>query len=79
MEEVGVRFSLGPNTMDIFVQIFGWVGTLLIVGAYFLISYKKVSGDSAVYQMTNLFGALGDGTNVLYQHAWPAAALQIIQ
>jgi len=26
----------------------------------------------------NLFGAIGVGANVLYQHAWPSFTLQII-
>ena len=59
-------------------DIIGWIGTGLIVVAYFLVSNKKVSSTGAVYQFMNLFGALGVGANVLYQKAWPSVALQCI-
>jgi len=64
--------------METFIQIFGWIGTFLIVLAYFLVSYKKVDGSSKVYQAMNLFGAIGVGINVFHQQAWPAVALQIV-
>ena len=64
--------------MENIAQIVGWVGTFLIVLAYFLVSYKKVDGSNKYYQLMNLFGAIGVGTNVFYQRAWPAFALQIV-
>ncbi|MBP9821984.1 MAG: hypothetical protein KBC81_00860 [Candidatus Pacebacteria bacterium] len=63
--------------MEILIQTVGWAGTLLIVAAYFLVSYKKVSGDSNVYQAVNLIGAICVGVNVFHQQAWPALALQV--
>ncbi len=50
----------------------------MIVLAYFLVSTKKVDGQSKSYQTLNLVGAIAVGVNVLHQHAWPALALQII-
>ena len=64
--------------METLIQIAGWVGTFFIVFAYFLVSYKKVDGDSKIYQAMNLLGAIGVGVNVFHQHAWPAVALQIV-
>ena len=64
--------------MEITSQIIGWIGTFLIVLAYFLVSTKKVDGQSKSYQTLNLLGAIAVGVNVLHQHAWPALALQII-
>ena len=64
--------------MEIFSQIIGWVGTFLIVLAYFLVSNNKISAESKRYQLINLFGAIGIGFNVFYQQAWPAFTLQII-
>jgi len=57
-------------------SIFGWVGTILIAGAYWLNSTKRVESTSCVYQLMNLFGAIGVGFNVFHQAAWPAVALQ---
>lgn len=64
--------------MEILIQTVGWIGTCLIVLAYFLVSTKKVSGDSRLYQALNLFGAIGVGVNVFHQQAWPALALQVV-
>ncbi|OGY16542.1 MAG: hypothetical protein A2785_03045 [Candidatus Chisholmbacteria bacterium RIFCSPHIGHO2_01_FULL_49_18] len=64
--------------METFAQIMGWIGAFLVVLAYFLVSYKKVEGDSRIYQFMNLFGALGVGVNVFYQQAWPALAIQVV-
>lgn len=59
-------------------NIVGWIGTLLIVLAYYLVSSKKVSGDSKVYQLMNFVGALGIIVNTLVQKAWPAMTLNIV-
>ncbi len=64
--------------METLIQTVGWVGTFLIVFAYFLVSYKKVDGSSKIYQAMNLLGAIGVGINVFHQQAWPAVALQVI-
>lgn len=63
--------------MNILFQIVGWVGTFLILLAYLLISLKKMSADSKLYQLMNLLGAIGVGINVFHQQAWPALGLQI--
>ena len=41
------------------IQIFGWYGTIAIVGAYFLVSFAIISADSLLYQLLNLTGAIG--------------------
>lgn len=64
--------------MEIFLQAIGWVGTFLIVLAYFLVSNNKISPNSKKYQLVNLFGAIGVGFNVFHQQAWPAFVLQVI-
>lgn len=64
--------------MAFITQAIGWVGTFLLILAYYLVSNKKVSGTSSFYQLLNLFGALFVGVNVFYQQAWPAFTLQII-
>lgn len=64
--------------MENFIQIAGWIGTFLIILAYFLVSNKKVDGSNKYYQLINLFGAVGVGINVFHQHAWPALVLEIV-
>lgn len=51
---------------------------ILILAAYFLVSTKKVSGDSREYQWLNLFGALGIIVNTWTQKAWPAMTLNVV-
>ncbi len=63
--------------MDIY-SILGWVGTALIVGAYWLNSTKRIESTSKAYQLMNLCGAVGVFFNVLHQEAWPAVVLQVI-
>lgn len=62
----------------IFPEILGWIGTLLIVVAYGLLSFNKIEEDDRRYMALNFFGAIGVGFNVFTQHAWPAFALQIV-
>ena len=64
--------------MAILINIIGWIGTFLIILAYFLVSNKKVDAGSQTYQTLNLVGAIGVGVNVFYQQAWPAFALQVL-
>ncbi|MDP3963539.1 MAG: hypothetical protein Q8Q39_03515 [bacterium] len=64
--------------MKIFIQAAGWIGTILIVLAYWLVSRQQVTAQSDVYQLMNLIGAIGVGINVFHKKAWPAVALQVI-
>lgn len=64
--------------LDIIIQISGWAGTFLIVLAYFLVSFKKISSESNSFQIMNLFGAIGVGSNVFYHQAWPAFVMEVI-
>lgn len=59
-------------------ELIGWIGTLLIVLAYALLSFDKIEEDDRRYMLLNLFGAIGVGFNVFTQQAWPAVALQIV-
>lgn len=64
--------------MELFIQGIGWLGTILVIYAYYLVSTKRVDGNNTRYQLLNLLGAVCVGINVFHQHAWPAVALQII-
>lgn len=64
--------------MKILIQVVGWIGTFLIVLAYFLVSHKKIDSSNKYYQLMNFFGAIGIGINVFYQRAWAAVVLQIV-
>lgn len=40
-------------------EILGWYGTVAIVMAYALVSFKFINSDGFVYQILNLTGAIG--------------------
>ena len=62
-----------------YIEVIGWVGTALVIGAYFLlVALKKETKDSLSYQVMNLVGALFLGVNLFWQHSWPAFTLQAI-
>jgi len=59
------------------VNVLGWVGTILILCAYLLLSRGILSPQDSTYHFMNLLGAVGVGVLVFYQGAWPALMLQI--
>lgn len=60
------------------LEIIGWLGTGLILIAYFLVSIKKIEPPSKTYQLLNLFGAIGVGANSLVHHALPSVGINIV-
>ncbi len=64
--------------MDMIFDIIGWIGALLVVLAYFLVSTKKFPPHSRIYQLMNLFGAIGVGINSFIQKAYPSVGIQIV-
>lgn len=58
-------------------EIVGWIGTGLILIAYFLVSTKKLEPTSKTYQYLNLLGAIGVGTNSFVHRALPSVGINI--
>lgn len=61
-----------------FYDVAGWLGAVLILLAYFLVSTKKLPPTSKNFQLLNLFGAIGIVINSLYYKAFPSAGLNIV-
>jgi hypothetical protein len=59
------------------VEIIGWLGTGLILLAYLLVSIKKIEPTSKIYQVLNLLGAIGVGTNSLIHRAVPSVGINL--
>ncbi len=66
------------NTMDYFIEIIGWVGAVLIVGAYFLNINGKLSSASKPYIISNLAGGVFFTVNTLVHGAYPSMIVNII-
>lgn len=57
-------------------ETLGWIGTALILLAYFLNSTKRLESGGRSYQLMNLLGAIFTGVYVFTESAWPTFALQ---
>jgi len=66
------------TAVQIAVEIAGWVGALLILFAYLLLSMGKLTGQSLTYQVMNIVGAAGFVINGWWHGALPSAALNVL-
>ncbi len=64
--------------LDIAMEVAGWIGALLILAGYGLLSAGKLDAKSPAYQWLNVVGALGFIANSSWNGAWPSAALNVI-
>jgi hypothetical protein len=64
--------------MNYFVEIIGWIGAVLITGAYFFNINGKLSSASRVYILSNLLGGIFFTINTLVHHAYPSMIVNII-
>jgi hypothetical protein len=55
----------------------GYVGAILYLLGYFLLSIRQISGHSYVFQLFNLFGAAGVTTAAVYNHDAPSILLNV--
>jgi len=59
-------------------SILGWIGMVLLILAYFLLSTKRVKSNYVLYHLLNLFGATGIVISALVTQSWPAMTLNIV-
>ena len=62
----------------ILVEVAGWTGAILILGAYILLTLGRIQAQSVMYQAMNVAGAAGFIVNGLANGALPSATLNII-
>lgn len=60
-----------------FFDVIGWIGTVLVLIAYLLLSTNKIN-NGKIYQILNLFASLFMAIGLLPKNAWFSFALQII-
>lgn len=65
-------------TVKFLIEAVGWIGAVLILLAYILLSLGRIEGRSALYQWMNVVGAAGFIVNGLANGAMPSAVLNII-
>jgi hypothetical protein len=64
--------------MKLAIEVIGWTGALLILGAYALLSAGKLKARSLTYHLMNIVGAAGFVVNSGWNGALPSAALNVI-
>ena len=64
--------------LELTIEIVGWVGAMLILLAYLLLSAGKFTGQSMAYQAMNVVGAAGFIANGWWHGALPSATLNVL-
>jgi hypothetical protein len=65
-------------SLDLLMEVVGWIGALLILAAYGLLSAGKLDARSPIYHWLNVVGAAGFIANSGWHQAWPSAILNVI-
>lgn len=65
-------------TVGLWSDLLGWIGAALLLGAYALVSTKRLEGDSLVYQLLNLFGSAFLIVNSAYYGAYPSVGVNVV-
>lgn len=60
------------------INVLGWVGMALLIGAYALITAGRVHASGLAFQLMNLFGGGFLMVNSAYYGAWPSAVLNLV-
>lgn len=61
-----------------FAEVAGWTGTMLLLGAYTLLSIGRLKSGAVLYQLMNVLGALGVAINGWRHGALPGVALNAV-
>ena len=66
------------TTAELAIEIVGWIGAILILLAYLLLSAGRLTGQSLLYQAMNVVGAAGFVVNGWWHRALPSASLNVL-
>lgn len=64
--------------MTVLVDALGWVGMVLLLAAYGLLTAGRLRASGVRYQLANLVGGSLLMINTAYHGAWPSAALNLV-
>ncbi len=60
---------------SLWIDLLGWIGTVLYLIAYLLVSMRKLEGDSFTYQAMNILAGVLLVINTFYWRAYPSLGL----
>jgi hypothetical protein len=59
-------------------MIAGWIGALLLLTAYLLVSLRRLAGNGVLFQVLNVAGSTGLACAAIAGGVWPAVALNVV-
>jgi hypothetical protein len=62
----------------ILVDLAGWLGVIALLGAYALVSARKLAGDAMTFQILNLVGGALLIVNSFYYGAMPSVIVNAV-
>jgi hypothetical protein len=60
------------------MEVGGWLGGFLLILAYALVSFGKISARGAFFQCLNLAGSVPLAANSGWHRAWPSVSVNLI-
>jgi len=60
------------------MEVCGWLGGLVLICAYAMASFGRISARGGVFQGLNLVGSLMLAANSGWHHAWPSVSVNLI-
>lgn len=66
------------DNQKLLLDIAGWAGAALLLAAYWMVSTKRVAGDSGRYQSLNIVGSVLLMANTAYYGAYPSAFVNLV-
>jgi hypothetical protein len=70
--------SYKQKSMTLFIEIVGWIGSILIVGSYYLNIQGKLESKDSKYIWANLLGGICFIINTYSHHAYPSVAVNVV-
>src|ERR1700733_12395821 len=64
--------------MGLWIDVLAWVGAVLILLAYGLVSAGRIRPRSRVYQLMNILRSAGLIVSSGWNGAWPSSALSVV-
>jgi hypothetical protein len=64
--------------MEIIIDATGWIGAVLVLYGYLMVSTNRLEGSSLHYQGANIAGAFCLMINTYFHHAYPSAIVNVI-
>ena len=65
-------------TNELFIEIMGWIASVLIVGSYALNITGRLSASSKTYVLANIIGGIFFVVNTYYHKAYPSMIVNVI-